>query len=249
LHLPTELDRVVGAVEERGRAWGTGSGGAVPAECVGMDIGVAPNGDFLEGSGIETDRGVLVDEYLRTSAPNVYAAGDCTQFRREGIGHREIDQLWYTARAEGRAAARIISGGDEPYRSGVFFNSAKFYNVEYQVYGDVKPELAEDEETLCWRHPEKNRLIRINYTEKDHRIVGFNLLGVRCRHAVCGRWIREGRTLEYVLPRLAEANFDPEFADRHEEALIDLYNERYPDTARAHSRPAAAGWFDRSFSS
>lgn len=250
LRLETELAAVHGDGEGGVAAIRTKRDEVIPCGFVGIAVGVEPNVEFLEGSGVETDRGVLVDDRLRTSAPNVYAAGDCTQFRRDGIGHRPIDQLWYTARAEGRAAGRIISGSDEPYECGVFFNSAKFFNLEYQVYGRVDPKPEETQETLCWTDPDRRRSIRITFTEDDHRVLGFNLLGVRFRHTVCERWIREGRSLDYVLPRLSEANFDPEFADRHEDELARIYDRTYPERSVPEPRPedsTGAGWLDGLF--
>ena len=65
-----------------------------------------------------------------------------------------------------------------------------------------------------WQHPKGKQLVRVNYRTSDGRVLGFNLLGVRFRHAVCERWLLEERTIDYVRPRLGEANFDPEFAPR-----------------------------------
>jgi hypothetical protein len=52
------------------------------------------------------------------------------------------------------------------------------------------------------------------------KVTGFNLMGIRYRHEVCERWIREERPIEYVLDRLPEANFDPELYRRHESEII-----------------------------
>ena len=48
------------------------------------------------------------------------------------------------------------------------------------------------------------------------KVVGLNLMGIRYRHAVCEAWLREGRSVDYVVEHLAEANFDPEFFRRYE---------------------------------
>jgi hypothetical protein len=59
----------------------------------------------------------------------------------------------------------------------------------------------------------------------DHAVTGFNLLGIRYRHEVCERWIAEGRSMEYVMAHLAEANFDPEFYYRYEGAIVAKFRE------------------------
>jgi len=99
--------------------------------------------------------------------------------------------------------------------------------VEYQTYGTIAPDLPEDQATLCWQHPTKPKLIRINYERE--RVVGFNLMGIRYRQDVCQRWLTEKRTIRDILPKLEEANFDREFDARYEPALRAQYRERFPD--------------------
>ena len=216
LRLGTELDEILGDAGGRARAVVTGGGEEIPAQFVGLTVGVHPNIEVVEGSGIETNRGVLVNEYFETSAPGVYAIGDCAEFREDGIGVRRVEQLWYTGRNHGKTVAFTLCGHRRPYRRGVFFNSAKFFSVEYQTYGDVPPAPPEGTATLLWQDPAARKLIRIHHEAGGGRVLGFNVLGVRYRHAVCERWLLDGRPLGYVLDHLDEANFDPEFFRRHE---------------------------------
>ena len=229
LRLSTELDAIHGNGNGRVEGITTNNGERIDCQFLGITIGVTPNLAVTEGTPIKTNRGILVDERFRTNVPNVYAVGDCTEFVREGIGYRTIDQLWYTGRKEGQAVARIITGDTRGYAPGPFFNSAKFFNVEYQTYGTIAPDLPEDQETLCWQHPSKPKLIRINYERESERVVGFNLMGVRYRQDVCHRWLAEERTIREILPKLEEANFDREFDERYEAALRAQYRERFPD--------------------
>ncbi|MDY7096069.1 MAG: NAD(P)/FAD-dependent oxidoreductase [Acidobacteriota bacterium] len=90
LRLETELDRILGDDQGRARAVVTKDGEEIDCQFVGLTVGVSPNIAFLEGSGIECDRGVLVDEHLRTSAPGVFAAGDCAQLRDPKPGRRPV---------------------------------------------------------------------------------------------------------------------------------------------------------------
>ena len=70
---------------------------------------------------------------------------------------------------------------------------------------------------LFWMHPDGRHSVRIVYT--DEGVIGFNLMGIRYRHEVCERWIRDRKSIQFVLEHLAEANFDPEFFRRHEQAV------------------------------
>ena len=229
LRLKTELDRILSDEAGRVRAVVTHEGEEIACEFVLLSVGVRPNIEVVEASEIETGRGVLVNEYLETNVPDVYAAGDCAEFREDGIGHKPIEQLWYTGRRHGQTVARTICGERTAYDRGVFFNSAKFFTIEYQTYGDVRPGPTGGVETICWSAPGEKKLIRIDYAAEDGRVLGFNTLGVRYRQAVCERWIRDGRPLDYVLRHLREANFDPEFSRRHERALAGQYNTRHPE--------------------
>jgi NAD(P)H-nitrite reductase large subunit len=226
LRLETELREIVD--DGAGRVAGvvTSRGEHIPCGFVALTVGVTPNIGVVKGSPIETARGVLVNEYFETNVPDVYAVGDCAEFREPQPDHPRVEQLWYTGKMHGEVVARTICGARTAYRRGVWFNSAKFFDIEYQTYGFVWPSLREGEETLLWERPDGHACIRINYAAAGRRVLGFNLLGVRYRHAVCERWIAEGATIEHVLENLGAANFDPEFFDQFERDVVRSYNMR-----------------------
>ena len=66
-----------------------------------------------------------------------------------------------------------------------------------------------EEKELYYEIPHSKKSIRIIYL--SDRVIGFNTLGVRFRHHLCEQWIKEKRSLHYVLDHLKEAHFDPEF--------------------------------------
>jgi NAD(P)H-nitrite reductase large subunit len=226
LRLETELREIVS--DGNGRVAGviTSRGDHIPCGFVALTVGVTPNIEVVQSSEIAVGRGVLVDEYFRTNVPDVYAIGDCAEFIEPKRDHPRVEQLWYTGKMHGEVVAHTICGVGTPYRRGVWFNSAKFFDIEYQTYGFIWPSLREGEETLYWEHPDGRKCIRINYSAADGRVLGFNLLGVRYRHAVCERWIREGADIRHVLENLGAANFDPEFFDQFERDVVDAYNRR-----------------------
>ena len=133
LRLAAEVTRIEGT--NRVESVVTSDGDELAAEFVGVGTGVRPNIAWLDGLGIETDRGVLVDETLQTNVPGVFAAGDCAQLRRPPGDEPPSRPIWYTARLQGATAAFGILGQPRTYAPGVFFNSAKFFDLEYQTYG------------------------------------------------------------------------------------------------------------------
>lgn len=230
LRLSTELQEIVPDDRRRVRAVVTKRGERIPCQFVGLTVGVHPNLDVVQGSDVETQRGILVDHHFQTNMEDVYAGGDCAEFREPLPGRRPVEQLWYTGRMHGKAIAYNIVGKTRAYEPGVFFNSAKFFDLEYQTYGDVAAQLPEDQGTVFWQHENGQHSIRLNYRKADSVVTGFNLMGVRYRHAVCEGWLKAGSTLETVLQNLGAANFDPEFFAQFEQHLLDAYQQNHPQT-------------------
>ncbi len=214
----------------------TKSGEAIAAQMVGLTVGVKPNLSALSRSGIETDTGILVDKQMRTSRDDVWAAGDCAQHRTPPAGVPPVEQLWYSGRRQGIAAARSMLGATDSYRRGVFFNSAKFYRIEWQQYGTVPAELPHDLGTVVWRETsgEIPRLIRLVYERVSMRFRGIASMGVRYRQDVATSWILQGRTLAQVVDALGDANFDAEFTRRPEAAFQEAF---HADAERFHAEP------------
>ena len=229
LRLETNLEKILPDEDGRVRAVVTQDGEEISCQFVALTPGVHPNLNLVDSTNIETDRGVLVNRHFETSVKDIYAAGDCAEFREVPEGDPPVEQLWYTGRMQGECLARNLCGERKPYDRGIWYNSAKFMTIEWQTYGRVPPQLPDDCETFCWQHSEKNLLLRINYKKSDRSVTGFNSFGIRLRHAVCEQWIDEEKTLEYVLENMGEANFDPEFYDQYEQNIIEYYNETHPN--------------------
>src|SRR3990170_2556271 len=85
------------------------------ADMIVCGAGVRPNVDFLVGSGIEVARGVLVNERQETSAPDVYAAGDCAEGFDFLSGERAVHAIWPTAIDQGRVAGANMAGDSRTY--------------------------------------------------------------------------------------------------------------------------------------
>lgn len=197
----------------------TSDGEDIPCDFVGIAVGVQPNVAWLGHSGIATNRGVLVNAYLETNVPDVYAIGDCVERTLALEGRKNIEQVWYTARMMGEVVAQTVCGERTPYEPGPWFNSAKFFDIEFQSYGNVAASLADHQDELYWEHPSGRKAVHMVW-EKDTRCFsGINTFGIRMRHESFDRWLRAKETIDHVMEHLSEANFDPEFTPRHEKEI------------------------------
>ena len=160
-----------------------------------------------------------MDSYLRTNIPNVFAIGDCAQQRKPPGDRAAIEAVWYSARMMGEAVAQTICGRPLPYSPGPWFNSAKFFDIEYQTYGRLASDPKENEAQLNWQHPDGTKAVTLAYDRETEIFLGINSFGIRLRHELFDQWLRDSRSIEFVLRHLGEANFDPEFYKKYEKQL------------------------------
>ena len=219
LRLSTELKEILADKDGRVRAVLTGDGEEIPCQFVGLTVGVHPNISFLQNSGIELDKGILVDSQLRTNIPNIYALGDCAQLRTPKRGRQAIEAVWYTGKMMGETVAATICGNPTDYDPGIWFNSAKFFDIEYQTYGTVNPEFQEGEDCLYWESEDGLRSLRIVFDVSSKAVLGFNAFGIRLRHKVCDEWLRNSTPIDEVVLNLKRANFNPEFFKKFEKEV------------------------------
>ena len=110
------------------------TGATLPADLVVIGVGVRPRIALAEAAGIATDHGILVDEYLETGVPGVYAAGDVARWRNAGSGQTSRVEHWVVAERHGQVAAENMLGARKPFRDAPFFWSAH-YDVAINYVG------------------------------------------------------------------------------------------------------------------
>jgi len=115
--------RVTGVVEGAEKlSVSVDNGETLPADLVIVATGVRSNMDFVEGTGIETDIGIKVDDHLKTSVDNIYAAGDVAQGPDFSTGGRDVHAVQPTAVDHGRIAALNMAGRDAVYQGSLNMN-------------------------------------------------------------------------------------------------------------------------------
>jgi 3-phenylpropionate/trans-cinnamate dioxygenase ferredoxin reductase subunit len=112
----------------------TASGETIDCDLAVVGVGVAPETEWLDGSGIHLHNGVVVDEYCRASDPNVFAAGDVANWWHPILGERLRVEHYENAQNQGVAAARAMLGKGEPYAPVPFFWSDQ-YDLTLQYVG------------------------------------------------------------------------------------------------------------------
>jgi len=223
----TELSAITAGSNGRVNAISTSTDEEIACDFVGLSVGVHPNITLAEKSKIAIGRGILVNDFLETNIPDVYAVGDCAEIKVIE-GRNRIEPLWYTGKIQGETLAKTITGDKTKYDRGIWFNSAKFFDVEYQTYGFVANEPVEGIETFYWQHANKNICIRIAYQHASQIVTGINTFGIRMRHNIWQQWLSHNCTLKYVLQNLRTANFDPELFRYYEKDIITSFNKQYP---------------------
>ncbi len=136
IHYQTELAEIVG---KGGKVAGvmTAGGDKIPCDVVGIAIGIQPRKGIAESAGLKTERGISVNEYLNTSDPDIFAAGDVAEVFDPTLGKPILDSLWGPARRQGYTAGLNMAGKNVPYYKGVPFNVTRLAGLTTTIIGAV----------------------------------------------------------------------------------------------------------------
>lgn len=136
-----------------------------------IGAGIYPNVELAESAGLRVENGIVVDEFLRTSDPDIYAAGDNANFPCQALGRHMRIEHWDNALSQGKAAGRNMAGAEEPFTYLPYFYSDLF-EFGYEAVGDVDSRL----ETFAdW---EKEFDTGAIYYMKENRVRGVMLCNI-----------------------------------------------------------------------
>ena len=227
LRLNTNLSEIIEDKIGRVKAIRTDSGEIINCQFVGLTTGVRPNIDFIKNTDIATNRGILVNKYLETNQSSIYAIGDCSEQQEPQTGRRSIEAVWYTGRMMGETLAQTLTGNKKAYNPGHWFNSAKFFDIEYQTYGLVAAQPTKPEKHFHWKHPNENVAITLAYDENTKKFLGINTFGIRMRHELLDKILCEKKSVFCMIEQLANCNFDPEFFKTYEKKILLKFNQDF----------------------
>jgi NADPH-dependent 2,4-dienoyl-CoA reductase/sulfur reductase-like enzyme len=240
IHYRTEIKAALGRKTLAGVETTTGE--KLPCHILGVAIGVRPRCELAQPAGLKLDRGILVDEFLRTSAPDVFAAGDVAQVRDPRSGRAILDTLWSTALAQGRAAGANMAGAQVPYVKQVALNVTQLAGLMTTIIGAVGSGGRDQDQVTISRGNseawsllpqaqvivEKHDVNRIRLLVGERTLVGAVVMGDQTLSRPLHRLIAEQAD---ITPIRAALRADPASA-------LSLISDFYQNWERNHVTPA-----------
>ncbi|HEU4561911.1 MAG TPA: FAD-dependent oxidoreductase [Longimicrobium sp.] len=241
IHRRTEVAAAVGRGGKL-EAVETESGERVPCEVLAVAVGIRPRLELARGAGIEVDRGVMVNELLETSAANIFAAGDVAQVLDPATGRAELDALWNSALAMGRAAGANMAGAGVPYRKAVPMNVTRLAGLVTTVIGAVgggkDPDLVtmtrgQSESWTTHGSPvavqDRHGTDRVRVMLDERTVVGALVMGSQRLSHPLARLVSERADISPIRGELLAAHPDQALL-----RLIEFHDQRYGGRAAAH---------------
>ena len=157
------------------------SGKTVPFDLLVLAVGVRANTSLVKDAGGTVNRGIVVDERMKTSLPSVYAAGDCAEGLDASTGQNRVLAILPNAYLQGHAAGVNMAGGDETRFDAIPMNAIGFFGLHLMTAGAYDGEMSEEKT--------ENGVKR--FFVKDGLLRGFILIGETERAGIYTALIRE----------------------------------------------------------
>ncbi|MCJ7775300.1 MAG: FAD-dependent oxidoreductase [Desulfobulbaceae bacterium] len=181
-------DQVTGVLLEGGES--------IPSKMVIISAGVRPNLELAEPLGLENDKGIKVDEYLRTNQTDIYAAGDVAEFRGMPYG------IWPAAMEQGQIAGTNMGGGNLVYKGTTMANSLKVAGVDLASAGNIDAE--NEKESRVFTDDKVYKKIVM----ENNQIIGCIMLGDTKAFNKITKAMSEKKDISQVKDQLLSEGFD-----------------------------------------
>jgi NAD(P)H-nitrite reductase large subunit len=216
LVLKGEVEEILG--EKRVEGVALADGRRFDCDLVIVAVGVRPNVELAKGAGIEVDKGIIVDPYMRTSIPEIYAAGDVAETLDPVTGERTLSALWPSAVEQGRLAGLNMAGIKREYQGALsILNSIELAGVPIISIGIVRQE--EGYEVLATRRGDVYRKLLI----RENRLVGAIFVNEIERAGLYTALIRQGFDISELKEGLRTKWFNYGYLLRKEPIATEAY--------------------------
>ncbi len=170
------VQRITGKLENEQIVGGAvlTNGEEVQCDLIIIAIGIIPRTELVAGTDLKTNRGILVDRFMRTNVTDVYASGDVAEAYDFVFGENRLLPLWPLAQIEGKVAGYNMAGKKTDYPGGTAMSALKYFDIPIISIGIANPKDDTPYESLVKYEPERNLYRKI--VLKDNTIVGITLV-------------------------------------------------------------------------
>ncbi len=203
-HLGTSAKEILRDMQGRVVGMALSNGEVIDCQMVIVAVGLNPNIDFMKGTDARVNIGLIVDNYMRTTVENVYAAGDVTESKDAITGKSNVHAVWPRASEQGYVAGMNMAGFEKEYLGGYGMNSVSFFGVSCISMGDIKTEKPHYE-VLVKETPEEFKYTKIIL--EDDRIRGAIVVGRFINVSALNRLLRNRVKVTVYKDNLLEEKF------------------------------------------
>ncbi len=178
----------------------------IECDTVVVGIGVRPNISFMEGTGVETNHGILVKDDMQTSVPGIYAAGDVVEVRSRHTGEPSLGAIWPNAIGQGRVAGIAMAGKEVWYDGSEMINVVNLFEVPAISLGmtGFLADSANMEYDVVEFTPPGGRVFKKLLVEDD-RIIGAQMVGDVTNAGVVVNYMRNAWVATDIRERVLRA--------------------------------------------
>lgn len=183
----------------------TKSGKRFEFDVVGVGIGIKSSLDWLAGTGLKIDKAIVTNEYLETSLPDVFAAGDCAQFHDVVFDTDHVVGNWANATSQGAAVGKTMAGNRTLYETTSSYSDT-FFEGSYCFIGVTKPDFADEVITRGLVEEGKMTKIFVKTFGSKRRIVGATIINHQKEVAILTSAIKSKTDVKDYGEKLGDIN-------------------------------------------